>query len=60
MKTLIVYFSYSGNTRIISNYINSKINSDMLELETVVKYSDDYNKVTYQGKDEVEQELNQG
>ena len=57
MKTLIVYFSYSGNTRIISNYINSKINSDMLELETLVKYSDDYSQVTYQGKDEVEQEF---
>ena len=42
---LIVYFSYSGNTRKIANKIREKIKCDILEIKTVVPYSKDYDTV---------------
>lgn len=45
MKKLIVYFSYTGNTRTIADRIKDKINCDSLEIKTVVPYSDDYDTV---------------
>ena len=45
MKKLIVYFSYTGNTRMIANKIKEKLDCDILEIETVVPYSTDYDTV---------------
>lgn len=45
MKKLIVYFSYTGNTRMIANKIKDKLDCDILEIETVIPYSNDYDKV---------------
>lgn len=44
-KTLIVFFSYSGNTRFIVNKILENVYADILELKPLVPYSDDYQKV---------------
>ena len=44
-KKLIVYFSYTGNTRKIANMIKNKLNCDILELKPVEPYSTDYQKV---------------
>lgn len=44
-KKLIVYFSYTGNTRKIANMIKDKLNCDTLELKPVEPYSSDYQKV---------------
>lgn len=44
-KKLIVYFSYTGNTRKIANMIKNKLNCDILELKLVEPYSTDYQKV---------------
>ena len=44
-KKLIVYFSYTGNTRKIANMIKDKLNCDILELKPVEPYSTDYQKV---------------
>ena len=44
-KKLIVYFSYTGNTRMIANKIKEKLNCDILEIKTVIRYSDDYDTV---------------
>ena len=44
-KKLIVYFSYTGNTRKIANMIKDKLNCDTLELKPVEPYSTDYQKV---------------
>lgn len=44
-KKLIVYFSYTGNTRKIANMIKDKLNCDILELKPVEPYSSDYQKV---------------
>lgn len=45
MSKLIVYFSYTGNTKMIANRIQEKLNCDILEIKTVVPYSEDYDTV---------------
>lgn len=45
MNQLIVYFSYTGNTRMIANQIKDKLNCDILEIKTVIPYSEDYDAV---------------
>lgn len=45
MNKLIVYFSYTGNTKIIANKIKEKLNCDILEIKTVIPYSKDYETV---------------
>lgn len=44
-KKLIIYFSYTGNTRKIANMIKEKLNCDTLELQPVIPYSTDYQTV---------------
>lgn len=44
-KKLIVYFSYTGNTKKIANLIKDKLNCDILELIPKVPYSNDYQAV---------------
>ena len=45
MNKLIVYFSYTGNTKKIVDMIREKINCDILEIKTVKPYSKDYDSV---------------
>ena len=42
---LLVYFSYTGNTRIIAKYILEKLNCDVLELHPKDKYLENYQEV---------------
>lgn len=44
-KILVVYFSYTGNTRKIANLIKEKLTCDILELKPVTSYSTDYQTV---------------
>lgn len=41
-KTLIAYFSHSGNTRTVAEIIQKITGADIFEIKTVRKYSDDY------------------
>jgi flavodoxin len=45
MKTLVVYFSYTGHTKMIAERVKEKLNCDILEIKTVVPYSNDYQAV---------------
>lgn len=54
-KTLIAYFSWSGNTRGIAKEIESQTGADLFEIETVTPYSSDYNTVL----DEAQKEQNE-
>ena len=49
---LILYFSHSGNTRTLAEYIHSKIGGDILELKTVSPYPSDYDAVVDQAQQE--------
>lgn len=53
-KTLVVYFSYSGNTKQVAENIQQKLGADIFEIKTVKEYSSDYNTVV----DEAQEELN--
>lgn len=44
-KSLVVYFSWSGNTRSVAESIASRTNSDVFEIVPAEPYSDDYNAV---------------
>lgn len=44
-KTLLVYFSYTSHTAMISDMIKQQLNCDTLELKTIVPYTSDYQKV---------------
>ena len=45
MNKLLVYFSYTGNTKMIANKIKEKLNCESLEIKTVIPYSKDYDTV---------------
>ena len=55
-KVLSVYFSHTGNTRTIAGYIHDMVESDMVELETENTYTDDYDALLAQFRQEVADE----
>lgn len=44
-KTLIVYYSYAGHSKMIAEKVQKKLNCDMVELQPVNAYPDDYQYV---------------
>lgn len=44
-KSLVVYFSWSGNTENVAKSIQSQTNSDIFEIVPTTPYSDDYDTV---------------
>ena len=48
--TLIVYFSWSGNTRGIARQLHQKIGGDLVEIELVTPYSENYNTCLSEAK----------
>ena len=45
MKKLVVYYSYTGNTKKIADMIKNKLDCDILELEPLTPFSKDYDEV---------------
>ena len=45
MRPIIIYFSYTNNTRKISEQIKNQLNCDILEIKTKIPYSKDYDEV---------------
>ena len=54
MKALVLYYSYSGNTREVAQHIGQSLGCDIAEIEPIVPYSDDYSEVVEQGKREIQ------
>lgn len=52
-KILIVYFSYTGNTRALAEQIQEQTGGRLVEIVPVTPYSKDYDKVVEQGNKEV-------
>ena len=52
-KILVVYFSHSGNTRIIGEQIKNATGADIFEIQTVKDYPKDYQTVVEQAKKEI-------
>lgn len=53
MKTLILYYSYGGNTRRIAEMIQKELGGDLAEIETVKPYTGSYEAIVDQGQREV-------
>lgn len=51
-KTLVAYFSYSGNTKAIAEKIQEKTNADIFEIDTTYEYPEEYNAVIEQAQQE--------
>lgn len=56
-KTLIVYFSWSGNTRTVANIIHDLTDCDTVEIEVEEPYSDVYNEVTARARHELDNDM---
>lgn len=44
-KTLVIYYSFIGNSKRIAEYVKEKLNADILELEPKEPFSNDYDEV---------------
>lgn len=51
-KTLILYFSQSGNTQKVANFIHEAVGGDIVRLETVKTYSSNYNNLLDEAQEE--------
>ena len=51
-KTLVAYFSYSGNTKSIAEKIVAKTGADMFVIDTTYDYPEEYNAVIEQAQQE--------
>ncbi|WP_320053550.1 flavodoxin [uncultured Acetobacteroides sp.] len=52
-RVLVAYFSHSGNTRVIAQYIQEISGGDLFEIVPVKQYPTDYNSVVDQAKKEI-------
>ena len=55
--TLIVYFSWSGHTRRVANFIHELTGSDIVEIEVQEPYSSVYNEVTARARYELDNDI---
>lgn len=53
MKSLILYYSYRGNTQRIAERNHAAIGGDIARIDTVVPYTGSYDDVVAQGEQEV-------
>ena len=51
-KSLVVYFSQSGNTETIANFIHESVEGDIIKLETKKEYPMDYDELTEYAQEE--------
>lgn len=54
-KVLVVYYSKSGNTKQIAQYIQETTGGDIFAIEPLTPYPDDYKATTKQAKEEINQ-----
>lgn len=53
MNAIVIYYSYSGNTRRVAEKIGNAIGADLAEIKTVKPYTGNYDEVVDQGRREV-------
>ncbi len=56
MKSIIIYYSYGGNTKKIAQLIHGKKGYDMIEIKPVVPYTNDYQKLVDEEERRMKQE----
>lgn len=53
MKAIVIYYSYSGNTRRVAEQIGKALSADLAAIQTVKPYTGSYDDVVDQGQREV-------
>lgn len=53
-KVLIVYFSHTGNTREIASQIHERVGGDILQIQAVKPYPNDYDTAVKQAREELD------
>jgi flavodoxin len=53
-NVLVAYYSRTGNTRTMAKYIHSMVGGDIVEIQTVDPYPEEYRATTKQAKEELE------
>ena len=56
-KTLVIYYSYTDDTRKLAKTIHEKVGGDILEIQPLELYPDDYNTAFAQGRKEVDERI---
>lgn len=56
MKSVIVYYSYGGNTKRIAENIHERKGYDMVEIKPAVPYISDYQKLVDEEEGKMHQE----
>ncbi len=56
-KTIIIYYSWSGNTRTVAQLIQDKMGGQLFELLPVNAYPDTYSSCTERAKKEIQSEF---
>lgn len=51
MKTIVIYYGYGNHTKMIVDRIKKQLKCDVLRVEPVVPYSNDYQKVVKETED---------
>lgn len=51
-KSLIIYYSLSGNTRMVANLLHELVGGDIMEIKTIRPYPDDFHAVVEQAREE--------
>lgn len=52
-KTLVVYYSQTGNTKAVAEIFQKELNADIVALECEVPYPDDFNATVEESRDEI-------
>lgn len=56
-KVLVVYFSFSGNTKFVAQKIQNKTGADIFEIKTIKKYPNSYNETVEIAKEEIQKNI---
>ncbi len=51
-RSLIIYYSLSGNTRMVANLLHGLVGGDIVEIKTVRPYPEDFHAVVEQAREE--------
>lgn len=51
-KSLIIYYSLSGNTKTVVGYLQKLVGADVMEIKPVRPYPDDFHAVVEQAREE--------
>ncbi len=55
-NVLVLYFSMSGNTESVANFIHDEVGGDIIKLETVEEYPEDYDELVDYAQEEQQED----